>query len=152
MGTRAAFWLGNPCDLDNRQWLGCIAWDGMLSNFADMAEIDNEEDYLKYVLENVATRKDFADPRHGGWPFPWADDVFLTDCTYAFYNDRVHACWFWQPLEPLADYLARDNDDEDKRPDALEQHNVPAPDGSNFYDCRQPDSIMMFTIKGEDYD
>lgn len=28
MGTRAAFFVGDARDVENRTWLGCIAWDG----------------------------------------------------------------------------------------------------------------------------
>ena len=141
MGTRAAFWVGDPVNLDNREWLGCIAWDGHPENFQELSALTTEGDFRAAVLSISAGRRDFASPQAGGWPFPWADDVFLTDVTYAFFDGAVYVCWFHQPFQTLMAYLTQDADrEEDESTDDPRHIKVPAPAA---YDTRQPDSIMV---------
>jgi len=140
MGTRAAFWMGDPANLEQREWIGCVAWDGYPSAFEELASC-NEAGFRAAVMRMQANRKDFSTPAKG-WPFPWSDDVFLTDYTYAFFDGAVQTCCFHQPFEPLAQYLARDEEDsEDESTDDPRHTKVPAP---AEYNPEQPDSIMSY--------
>lgn len=143
MGTRASFWIGDPKNLDNREWLGCIAWDGDIGNFLNMGwgDIDWTEEKFRQAVRSMNTRRDFAHPGNG-WPFPWHGDIFLTDCTYAFYDGKLWACWmdkFFLPIE------AHKNPDDDSYYWGVNpaHKNVPAPEP---YNPDQPDSIMRTKI------
>lgn len=142
MGTRAAFWVGDPADPENREWLGCIAWDGYPSALEWLEKCSTEREFRDAVKKS-AMRHDFAAPDHGGWPFPWADDVFLTDYTYAFFGGAVQVCRYHRPFMPLADYLARNEDEDGERSDDPRHLKIPAPAP---YDQAQPDSIMIIRI------
>jgi|SRR3990167_3368543 len=140
MGTRASFFLGDPRDVDNRVWLGCVAWDGYEwadNGEGDWIKIKSEADFLQAIKQVQETREDFANPS-GGFPFPWIDDLFLTDYTYAFMNGEVYVACFHSSLTPLREWEGGDKDD----PSML---NVPAPKG--YWDRSQPDSIMIFMAK-----
>lgn len=141
MGTRAAFWMGDPTNLERREWLGCIAWDGYPSAFEELAAC-NEAGFRAAVMRMAVNRDDFATPTRG-WPFPWADDVFLTDYTYAFFDGAVQVCCFHRPFMPMAAYLTRDEETEDETTDDPRHAKVPAP---ALYDPTQPDSIMIVSI------
>ena len=138
MGTRGSFWVGDPRKPD-AEWLGCIAWDAHASNFPEMATIDSEEGWRAFV-GTLSDRKDFADPKRGGWPFPWADDIFLTDQTYAFIDGRVMGATFYTGLVPVADLSTRAYQ---CRNDDPAYANIPFPGGGG-HDRSQPDSIMIF--------
>ena len=141
MGTRAAFWIGNPIDLVNREWLGCVAWDGHPHNFEQLSLVSSEKEFREAVDEIANARNDFAYPDKG-WPFPWDDDIFLTDVTYAFFDGATNVCWFYKPFKTLDDYLC--SEEEEMIPDDSAHHYVPAP---KTYDLSQPDSIMFVTVK-----
>lgn len=135
MGTRASFWIGNPTDLENREWLGCIAWDGHPEN---MSCSSSEESFRGFVA-GLSTREDFATPDKG-WPFPWADDIFVTDFTYAFFDGKVMAACFHCGFVPLEEAQKDDFEWPDK--DTLPK-GIPAP---KPYDRSQPDSIMIISL------
>jgi len=139
MGTRASFWIGDPVDLENREWLGCIAWDGYpgCDDFDGWKEIGSQDAFRAAVQTLADSRDDFASP-NGGWPFPWTGDMFWTDHTYAFFNGSVHVCWYHGTFTSFAE--ARRGDVGD--PDDPAHHYVPAPGKWNPH---QPDSIMIFT-------
>lgn len=143
MGTRAAFWMGDPANLEQRQWLGCVAWDGYPSSFEDFAAY-NEAGFKMAVMRLATERRDFAAPDKG-WPFPWSDDVFLTDCTYAFFDGKVQYCYFHQSFMPLAQWIELDNSEEEREdPGDDPRHiKVPAPAA---YNPEQPDSIMVVSF------
>ena len=93
MGTRAAFFIGDPCDLNNREYIGSFHWDGYPDAVIEDLQIPTEgaiESAEVFIqrLARVATRHDWA-PASGGFPYPWADDLFLTDCVYAFFDSKV---------------------------------------------------------------
>ena len=67
MGTRAAFWIGDPTDLDNREWLGCVGWDGHPENFEILTKAKNEEEFRSMVKDFDTSRDGFAHPGKG-WP------------------------------------------------------------------------------------
>lgn len=143
MGTRAAFFIGDPRDVDNREWLGCIAWDGYPDgDCARLAEATDAEHFRALVKSLAIERDDFASPE-GGFPFPWMNDLFLTDCVYAFFDGDTHVDVNrnWRTVR----WCLEASDEE--RIDALESsrdpsfENVPAPGGD--YDPTQPDSIMV---------
>jgi len=146
MGTRGAFWINHPADLDNRRWLGCIAFDAFPDNFRLLATIRTEEEYIKEIERIAQARDDFAHPG-ADWPFPWDGDVFLTDVTYVFMPKRrtlldrvlgrtrgeVYATWFHAPLIPLRVLLKYSGDGERDDPSlegirALEKYNRTQPD------------------------
>jgi hypothetical protein len=133
--------MGDPTNLESREWLGCIAWDGHPQNFTDLQELCSEQDFRDAVGE-ISKRKDFATPTRG-WPFPWADDMFLTDYTYAFFDGAVRVCHFHQEFTALSDYLTRRHDEENEPPDDPRHRKVPAPAA---YDTSQPDSIMILRM------
>lgn len=141
MGTRASFWIGDPTDLEKRKWLGCIAWGGHPENFEHFAPMDDTQ-FMGTVEEMSRTRKDFATPTKG-WPFPWHDDIFLTDVTYAYFDGAVQVCWFHKPFQSLLVYLT-DTTEEDEEPKDDPRHKkVPAPVA---YDRTQPDSIIIVSF------
>ena len=143
MGTRAAFWIGNPVNLKSREWLGCIAWDGHIENFEELASIGSEEEFQTWIEQFSKTRNDFAFPENG-WPFPWANDVFLTDVTYAFFNGAVNVCWFHEEFMPLKEYLEFDWEFGEGPAECPAHKNVPAP---SKYNPEQPDSIIIISAK-----
>lgn len=147
MGTRAAFFIGDPRNVDDREWLGCIAWDGYPEgDCAKLANCATENAFRVAVQSLKDERDDFADPS-GGWPFPWDDDLFLTDHTYFFVDGRV---WVecGRQLAEHAKYLAFTNDEAeafyDLPPDPTLE-GVPAP---KAYDSSQPDSIIILSTGG----
>lgn len=147
MGTRAAFWVGDPANLDSREWLGCIAWDGHPENFKDFTTATTERGWRQRVRNLAAKRNDFVHPARG-WPFPWADDIFLTDVTYAFFDGTVHVCWFHKPFQTIVDYFAprpetNEEEEEEEELDDPRHKKVPAPAA---YDRTQPDSIMILRV------
>lgn len=133
MGTRASFFVGDPRDLEKREWLGCIAFDGYPEGVDELDEIGTEKAFKK-AIRAMEQRDDFASPK-GGFPFPWPDDLFLTDYTYAFFDGKLQvACGHrgfveWGERNKLSEM-------QNSIPS-----NIPAP---GPYDPSQPDSIMIF--------
>ncbi len=138
MGTRASFWIGDPRNIEERKWLGCKAWDGYPSAMP-FGEVKSEADFLLKV-QDLSKEDDFASPEKG-WPYPWADDIFMTDYTYAFFDGKVQAAYFHHGFVPFNDL----SEDESEFPenDTL-PGDVPAPAP---YDNTQPDSIIILAIK-----
>ncbi|MGI9306579.1 MAG: hypothetical protein ACR2P5_04665 [Gammaproteobacteria bacterium] len=153
MGTRASFWIGDPRDLDNRRWLGCIAWDGYPDgDCSKLSKCKSAPEFERAVGLLAKERDDFANPE-GGWPFPWDDDIFLTDYTYAFFDGHPRSTRFHCPFMPMRDevknlrYFDADENELENAPlaqDDPSMANVPAP---GKYDRSQPDSIMIIRAK-----
>lgn len=141
MGTRASFWIGNPVDLENREWLGCIAWDGHPDNFEELANVTTRDEFHRWI-DVLKCREDFAHPQ-GGWPFPWDGNIFLTDVTYAFFDDTVNVCAFYSEFVSLRGLL----NSEVEFPDSDDQDHIDVPAPSK-YNSAQPDSIHILTIRG----
>lgn len=138
MGTRASFWIGDPRDLEHREWLGCVAWDGYeWCEDNDWSRISTEVEFRSAIAIVKEERDDFADPMRGGWPFPWVDDIFLTDVTYAFFNGAVWYTWFYAPFVEVGEEQPEDH------PDDPSMRGVPSP--SAEWDRSQPDSILVFS-------
>lgn len=139
MGTRAAFWLDDPRNIETRQWLGCKAWDGYPDGLPELSSVKTIDDF-KSVVSDLSKHDDFAVPS-GGWPYPWDDDIFLTDYTYAFFDGKVQVACFHSGFIPFSEAIAesKENDPFDRFDDAL-SHSVPAP---KSYDAKQPDSIIV---------
>jgi len=112
MGTRASFFIGNPEDIENRQWLGCVAWDGYpdgdIGRFLEAAT--TEDDFAEAVSKIAASRDDYCDPKKYDFPFPWSDDLFLTDFTYAFFDEEVWATSFHTGWALLKEHLNADDE------------------------------------------
>lgn len=151
MGTRAAFFIGDPRDIENREWLGCIAWDGNPDgDCAVFAGAKTKDQFRKLVGDLAATRPDFAHPDKGGFPFPWTDALFLTDCVYGFFDAAAHVDFNcnWRTVKWMLEADAEEQDrwyDEHSPDPSFE--NVPAPGGK--WDRSQPDSIMIVPVPTE---
>lgn len=141
MGTCAQFFIGDPRNVEAREWLGAVAWDGYPEG--DIGEAlngaDTEDSFREAILKIASQRDDFCDPAVRSFPFPWKDDLFLTDCTYALFDGQVQYASFHRGFVPLSARLSEDEMDEEDW-DAL-SGSVPAP-ASEL--PRGPDSIMIF--------
>jgi hypothetical protein len=78
----------------------------------------------------------------GGWPYPWADDVFLTDFTYAFLDGETRVSSFHGGFHPASEVTAEGFVWPDE-PDDPTTRRIPAPSG---YDPSQPDSILIMRL------
>lgn len=102
MGTRASFWIGNPEDLKNRKWLGCVSWDAYPGKkTAPLFSVTTQHEFIEAINKIEASCEDFTSPKECGWPFPWYDDLFLTDYTYAFFDDVVQVACFHKGFIPF---------------------------------------------------
>ena len=149
MGTRAQFFIGNPSDIENRVYLGTVAWDGYPDG--DIGKIlkgvTTEESFRNVIKKGIAEeREDYADPETTNFPFPWKDDLYLTDCTYAFFDGVVQFTYYHTGFVPLDKYLAFTDDEisayseqEDTLPRDIEAPRSDKPAG--------PDSIMIITMR-----
>jgi hypothetical protein len=147
MGTRAQFFIGHPSDLENRKYLGTVAWDGYPDGDCGkaLANAQDEAGFLAGVQVLKAKRDDFADPAICSFPFPWRDDLYLTDCTYAWFDGATQFTFFHKGFVPLRDYLVYTDqqhelyhEEDDKLPS-----NVTAPVSDK---PAGPDSIMIISI------
>ncbi|HET6610148.1 MAG TPA: hypothetical protein VFG62_26020 [Rhodopila sp.] len=146
MGTRAQFFIGDPQDIQGRVWLGTVGWDGYPDgDMAPLADCSTEQRFREVLNDIVSKRRDYCDPNTNDFPFPWKDDLFLTDCTYAFRDGAVYFNYFHSRPMPMAEYLGmteeqleayREGGDFLPR-NVLAPLNVGAPPG--------PDSIMFIT-------
>lgn len=150
MGTRASFWTGNPTDTDNRILVGCIAWDGYLEGIPEeILTADTEEEYIEHLVTFREERDDFADPDNG-WPYPWADNIFITDRTYAFFDGEVHMAHFDAGFVPVSRCLEYDRDDPDATDPFRGLDPLPETPAPSEYNPEQPDSIMVLTTQPAD--
>lgn len=139
MGTRASFWIGNPMDLDNRQWLGCIGWDGYMGSKTEpLSHATNEEEFKEAVQAIEGGCDDFTNPKENGFPFPWVDDLFLTDYTYAFFDGQVQVAYFHNGFIAYHEVTAHEEFNFDNLP--FLPKNVPT---GTPYDRKGKDSIMI---------
>lgn len=144
MATRAAFWLGDPSNLAQREWLGCVAYDGYPNGAvtADLEAVTAPEQLRAWVAEHLALCSDFAAPSRG-WPFPWDDDIYLTDFTYAFFDGQLQVACFYSGFLLYREVAAKLKEGDWEWPDTETlPRNVPAP---RPYDPTQPDSIMLIS-------
>ena len=144
MGTRAAFFVGDARDVENREWLGCIAWDGYPDGDCRIFAKCKSEAEFRLAVERLASeRDDFAHPDRGGFPFPWENNLFLTDCVYAFFDGAAHVDMNrnWRTVDWC---LTASEDEQETFWENSECdptfENVPAP---SRYDREQPDSIII---------
>lgn len=104
MGTRASFFIGDPRDLEKRKWLGCIAWDGYIGETTEpLQAVKTEEDFHNAVNEIEKNCDHFTNPKDSGFPFPWANDLFLTDYIYAFFDGQVMVASFHRGFAPISE-------------------------------------------------
>lgn len=128
MGTRAAFWLGDPRDLENREWLGCLHWDGFPDRFAILQKASTAELFREAVYGIFDEDGDAWKPPEK-WPYPWDDDIFLTDFTYAFFGGATYVTCFHHGFETLSQTLEADREEDDyDQSDDPTLLNVPAPE------------------------
>jgi len=142
MGTRANFFIGDPA-VGDYEWLGCVAFDGY--EFAEdkngkyaLGMVTDEDVFRMFVDIVKSERQDFADPNEGGYPFPWVDDIFLTDFSYAFIDGKVKVTAFNCGWVDVADY---DNINWDEIKPALPKVSI-----GRAWDKKQPDSIIRFGV------
>lgn len=147
MGTRASFFVGDPSDTASRFWLGCVAFDGYPSGDCgqELVKARTQEEFIGAVSNINAVRDDFTDAAQNSFPFPWKDDLYLTDYTYAFFDGRVQVTCFhggWRDL--TGDLVAGKSN---PWPDDVEDElpgDIPAPSGEG---PPGPDSIMIITSR-----
>jgi hypothetical protein len=111
MGTRAAFWVGNPCE--NGELLGCIAFDGYPERVRWL-DLAGDEAAFRECVKLHAAKKDDWTPSESGWPFPWEDDIFITDYNYAWFNGKVQTACFnsgWVTFEQCLDDAENEHED-----------------------------------------
>jgi len=89
-----------------------------------------------FTVQELSKRNDFADPKKG-WPFPWDDDIFLTDYTYAFFDGKLQVACYHHGFVPWE--KATDEREDWEKAGRL-PGNVEAP---KAYDSSQPDSIII---------
>lgn len=146
MGTRAAFFVGDFRNIDNREWLGCIALDGYPERLPTVVSARTENAF-RLAVESLYSRNDFASP-DGPFPFPWMDDLCLTDCTYCWHDGQVWCEWErrFVPLSRV-ESLEDDKDETKLRADfpVEDCNDIPAP--GRTYDGTAPDSIMIIGVR-----
>lgn len=140
MGTRAQFFIGNPQQLESREWLGCVAYDGYPDGDCGemLSSVTSPETFRDAVEKIKAKRADFTDPSKHSFPFPWEDDLFLTDFTYAWFDGAVQATCYHHGWRPLNAFGPDKDPYGHNTPDEL-PGDVPAPSG---HGPKGPDSIM----------
>lgn len=147
MGTRAQFFLGNPEDVNHRRWLGCTAYDGYCHGWTDpLADAVSEEDFARIVKEIAGPRKDFCDPDKHGFPFPWINDLFLTDYTYAWFGGKPMVTCYHRGWIGHSEYLNGTEADQQAYHSGGNTlaRDVPAP--TKEWDRSGPDSIMFLRL------
>lgn len=142
MGTRASFWIGDPRKINDRVWLGCVAWDGYPGGDLEPLELAQSPVEFSNILTSIASKRDDFAYTDGGWPYPWDDDIFLTDYTYAWFNNCIMYTCFHSGFVPLVGWQDRDDFASDIDDPTMEK--VPAPEK---WDKSQPDSIMVIRSK-----
>lgn len=89
MGTRVCAWIGNPHDYENREYLGSLGYDGY--NIPPLvAKAKSAEDFRRIWLKYAEEQHHFCTPDRP-FPFPWADDIFITDITVAWFAPDGHS-------------------------------------------------------------
>lgn len=145
MGTRAQFFIGNPQDVESRQWLGCVAWDGFPDEFKPLAECKTTEEFRAAVTRLVETRDDFCNPATHGFPFPWVKDLFLTDYTYAFFDGRVQLTAYHRGWIDMIKFLNFSKDEHEDYGNGTDELPRDTPSPSEVWDRGAPDSIMVIS-------
>lgn len=143
MGTRAAFWVGDPREMALREWLGCLAWDGYPDGVPEPLRQVTTEDEYRHCIQRIAQAHEFAPPG-GGWPYPWADNIFLTDYTYAWMGGQVMVSHFCRGFFPMARYFDGVGSPGDPDMHDATLVNIPAPEP---YNPSQPDSILIVRLR-----
>lgn len=90
MGTRASYWIGDPRDYENREYLASTCYDGYpngILKLKDLAGIKTAEEF-RAAVSKLSCYSDYFVAGHGY--FPWKEDIFLTDYTYAFMDGKVY--------------------------------------------------------------
>jgi hypothetical protein len=83
MGTRAGFFINDARDVEKRICLGYIHYDGYPDGVSEIFSAKNEEDFRNIIKNEFSNRSDFSSPEKG-FPYPWPDDLYLTDYIYSF--------------------------------------------------------------------
>lgn len=92
MGTRADFYSQSGKQLQQKDWIGSIAWDGYPRGIpAQIKKAKTEKEFIKECKKFFKNREDVSLPKDG-WPWPW-NDSSTTDYAYVFYKGNVS----WRP-------------------------------------------------------
>lgn len=135
MGTRATFWIGDPRDLERRQWLGATNFDGYCDSYPLFDAVETEEDF-RFAVRHHHENSEFIQPG-SGWPWPW--DVFSSDFTYAFFDGDVWVSLFRSSFQRFAVEMVW--------PDANDptMMSVPTPE---VYNRALPDGFIHISMGG----
>jgi hypothetical protein len=92
MGTRADFYIKEGKKLEQKDWIGSIAWDGYPSGIdTAIKEARSSDDFKKAIAKLFKEREDVTLPEEG-WPWPW-DDSGTTDYAYVFNSKSSKVTW-----------------------------------------------------------
>lgn len=148
MGTRAVFFVGHPANVESREWLGTIAWDGYPEgSIGDwLVGVTSEAEFRAGVKKIEDDREDFANPAVHSFPFPWMDDLYLTDYTYAWFGGKVWMTCFHIGLVSLDEFMAGDDEARAAYYESADTlpTNIPAPAGGG---TPGPDSIIIIQAR-----
>jgi hypothetical protein len=139
MGTRAAFFIGDPCDLENRIWLGCKHFDGYPEGVPGVCIAKTEQEFRDAVAANIDT-----DPADDHFPYPWLDDLFTTDYVFMWAEgeDPHTMCSYYGSVW----FDARQDEPEDL-PKCGKHSGVKAPGANEEWDPGKDPSIMIIGLK-----
>lgn len=127
MGTRAAFFIGNPTNVGDRKYIGAFHWDGFPQEVHDsLGVIESEDDFVSALSAHVKTRDDWV-PSEDGFPYPWANNLFLTDYVYAFFDGKLQFTGGYAPWCELNDAGIKKSDEEEYEVRLPEFKDVSAP-------------------------
>lgn len=143
MGTRATLWVGDPADLEDREWLGAILYDGYPgepngNGLTELADVETEDEY-RAVVDEYDERGCLVRPGNG-WPFPWDYDVFYS-YTYTWMDGQVMVAKDTGPFVPYEDAVPGRENEERVDPRHVR---VPAPEKWN---PAQPDGFIHIPPK-----
>lgn len=100
MPTRATFWIGDPRNLDSREWLGASNYDGYPDGYPLFEVVESAEDF-RFAIEESHKGREFVAPGNG-WPYSWQEDIFATDFTYAFFDGEIQVTCYRSGFQPWA--------------------------------------------------
>lgn len=94
MGTSAQFFINNPCDLVERKWLGCVRNDGDPEGPLNaLVGVNTEQEFRDVIESLMGDRHDYTEPTRHRFPFPWEDDLFMTDFTYCLLGKLTYVSY-----------------------------------------------------------
>lgn len=85
--SRASFWIGDPSIISERQYLGCIGFNGNPEDedLLELQIIKTPQEFIDFVTKVLVPRKDYSPPENG-WPFSHFEN---TGYTYIFMDGKI---------------------------------------------------------------